>query len=380
MCTPRSWLPLGWLSSLWYGRALTRLSTIALLAGALFLPAGTVFASQDDATEEAAPKKRKWITHKVVPGETFDTIGARYGVSKNEIIRWNKKRLGKKQWLYAGKTIKIFARVAPPPREKITYRVKFGDTWAKIAGKFNVSTNDLRRWNKKVPKRFKAGTNLTVYTNPRLPPPGAEGESGEALPTIDVRDGGRAVGKPHRGKLISGVRMPKSKLYTLRDPDKSYGTSHAVRTIHTAIATFRRDTSWEGKIVIADLSKQGGGRMRPHKSHQVGRDVDIRLPKKPGAKKNSGSKGIDWDMSWRLVKAFIDTGQVEYIFLDYQRQKLLLNAAKAAGVGTKELRKYIQYPQGSKKNKGVVRHSKGHYVHIHVRVKCAPGNRQCLSA
>jgi LysM repeat protein len=373
---------------------LIRPSTIALLAGAFFLAGGAAFAEPadqkeaaavdgDEAPDEdalAAKPKREWVSHKIVPGESFEDIGARYGVSKNEIIRWNKKTFSKKEWLYAGRTLKIYARTAPPPRERITYKVKFGDTWAKIATRYNVPVSDLQRWNKKVPKRFKAGTNLLVYTNPRMPPPGADGESAAPLPSISVRDGGRAVGKPHRGKLISGVRLPKSDLYTVRDPDKSFGTTHAVKTIHSAIAIFRRDTSFEGKIVIADLSKQGGGRMRPHKSHQAGRDADIRLPRKPGAAKDSGSKGIDWDMSWRLVKSFIDTGEVEYIFLDYSRQKLLLEAAKEAGVSSKQLKKYIQYPQGSKKNKGIVRHAKGHNVHIHVRVKCAPGNAQCLSA
>jgi murein endopeptidase len=121
--------------------------------------------------------------------------------------------------------------------------------------------------------------------------------------------------------------------------------------------------------------------MRPHRSHQAGRDADIRLPRKPGASlKNGSASTVDWDMSWQLVKAFIDTGQVEYIFLDYSRQKYLLRAARDAGTSAKDLERYIQYPQGSRKNKGIVRHSKGHNIHIHVRVKCAPGNSRCGSA
>src|SRR5690606_6118607 len=163
---------------------------------------------------------------------------------------------------------------------------------------------------------------------------------------LSVRDNGIAIGSPHHGKLANGVRLPESKLYTIRDPDKAYGTSHAVKTIHTAIATFRRDTGYTGKIVIADLSKQGGGRMRPHKSHQVGRDADIRLPRKPGASQKDGSAStVDWDMSWQLVKSFIDTGEVEYIFLDYARQKYLLKAARDAGAPSKDLEPWIQYPR-----------------------------------
>ena len=120
--------------------------------------------------------------------------------------------------------------------------------------------------------------------------------------------------------------------------------------------------------------------MRPHKSHQVGRDADIRLPRIPGASQKDGSPStVDWAMSWQLIKAFIDTGEVEYIFLDYSRQKYLLKAAREAGVSGKDLERYLQYPQGARKNKGVVRHSKGHNIHIHVRVKCAPGNSRCVT-
>jgi murein endopeptidase len=338
-------------------------------------------ASASAATPEAETPKRQWITHKVVPHERYEDIGARYGVSREEIIRWNKKRLGSKQWIYAGMKLKIFARRVAPARQKITYRVEFGDTWAEIATKFNVPVPHLRAWNKSVPKAFRAGTRLVVYTNPRPVLPGSGPDGAPPVPELSVRDNGMAIGSPHRGKLVHGVRMPESKLYTVRDPDKAWGTSHAVKTIHTAIATFRRDTAYAGKVVIADLSKQGGGRMRPHKSHQVGRDADIRLPRKPGASQKDGSAStVDWDMSWQMVKAFIDTGQVEYIFLDYSRQKYLLQAARDAGMTKKDLERYIQYPQGSRKNKGIVRHSKGHNIHIHVRVKCAPGNSRCVSA
>jgi murein endopeptidase len=335
-------------------------------------------ASLTPIDDEPVAPKREWVEHRVVPQEKYEDIGLRYGVSREEIVKWNKKRLGSKQWIYAGMKLKIWARKQAPPRQKIKYRVAFGDTWAEIATKFNVPVAHLRAWNKSVPKQFNAGTPLTIYTNPKAVAGTVDGRA--PIPELSVRENGLAIGSPHRGKLANGVRLPDSKLYTVRDPDKAFGTSHAVKTIHSAIATFRRDTGYAGKVIIADLSKQGGGRMRPHKSHQVGRDADIRLPRKPGASQKDGSPStVDWDMSWQLIKAFIDTGQVEYIFLDYSRQKYLMQAARDAGVSGKDLERYLQYPQGSRKNKGVVRHSKGHNIHIHVRVKCAPGNSRCVT-
>ncbi|MEM6990552.1 MAG: hypothetical protein AAF721_08650, partial [Myxococcota bacterium] len=71
--------------------------------------------------------------------------------------------------------------------------------------------------------------------------------------------------------------------------------------------------------------------------------------------------------------------EVEYIFMSTSRQRMLHRAAKDAGATNGELKKLIQYPSKAKTNKGLVRHSKGHDSHIHVRFKCAPDNKRCDS-
>lgn len=356
---------------------------LVLVLGAWCSRPGDAFAR---SARSAAPAKgkqtdRRWIEHEVIPHERLDDIAARYGVSRKAIIRWN-KRLRKKAWIYAGQTLKIHARRFPPPREKIAYEVQFGDTWQEIADKYDVRVSDLRAWNKKVPRRFKAGTRLTVYTNPmEALPPEEEGDAGtEPLPTFKVRAGGWSVGKPNRGRLVNGVQLPANDLYTIRDPDKAWGSSHAIEQLQKTIATWRRDTGFAGPLVIGAISRRGGGRFRPHRSHQSGRDVDIRLPKKAGASLRSNDPSdIDWRASWGLVKAFVDSGEVEYIFLDWYRQRRLYRAAKAAGATDEELRRAIQYPRARKTNHGLVRHAKGHVVHIHVRINCAPAASRCQS-
>ncbi len=334
-------------------------------------------AAAGDDTEE-----RTWVKHKVVPRERLDDIEARYGVTRKELVRWN-KRLKTKQWIYAGQTLKIKARRVPPPREKITYIVEKGDRWLKIAEKFNVRESDLRYWNRKVPRAFRVGQKLVVYTNPMEvePPPGEE-DAGptKAPPSLKIRSTALSVGKPNRGRIQNGIQLPESEYYTLRDPDRSYGSSHAVKVIHDSIASFRVETGYTGEIKIADLSKRGGGRLRPHSSHQSGRDVDIRLPKRKGvAKGDTSISAIDWDLSWALVKAFIDSGEIEYIFLVTARQKALRKAAKRAGASDEEVARAIQYPGKRGTNKGIVRHAKGHTMHIHIRIKCADSNSRCVS-
>jgi murein endopeptidase/LysM repeat protein len=383
-------------------RAIAWSAVVAIaMFGAPTFPAASasdrVFHSADAANtpqpEEAAKPWRQWVTHTIVPRETLDEIANRYGVKPSEVVAWNKKLLGGGAMLRAGKPLKIHARVDIPPRKKIKYKVEFGDTWGEIAVKFNIEPDDLRSWNKNVPKQFKAGQSITVYTNPRPRPklqtnpnyvPGedavAVGLQPDALPAIDVPRGGVSIGRPTKGRLYNGVQVPETDYYDVRRPDEAWGSSHTVLQLQTAIATFRRDSGYEGKIVIAALSKENGGRFRPHRSHQSGRDIDIRLPKKRGADlKSDDPNDIDWEASWKLIDAFIDTGEVEYIFLDYSRQKRLYDAAKKLGVKSDELGKAIQYPRARKTNNGLVRHAEGHLIHIHVRIECPDDQARCES-
>lgn len=369
-----------------------RAARCGLLAlGLLFVPvrADAAFrapaseAEANGAAAETTKPTRKWITHRVVPRERLDEIAARYGVTKQGLIRWN-KRLKQSTYIYAGQKIRVYAKKFPPPREKITYVVQRGDSWNAIANKHNVEASDLRNWNRKVPRRFKAGTKLTVYTNPVAPKPAAagsaEGLTEAQLPEIDVRRGGLAVGKPNRGWLLRGVQLDESDMLKVRDPDKAWGTTHTLENLQTAVAKFRAKTGHDDALLVGAISKRKGGKFRPHSSHQTGRDVDLRMPKRRGADpKSSAISDIDWDKTWVLVKELIDTGEVEYIFLDWNRQKRLYKAARRAGASRSDVEKAIQYPRAKKTNNGVVRHAKGHNVHIHIRFKCAPKNGRCVS-
>jgi len=352
----------------------------------------TLACATTGATAKAAPPttgltplfggEREWVKHRVVGKETLDWIAARYGVSRSDIIRWNRKKLGKKAWIYAGQKLRIHAPTpVPPPREKISYKVKRGDTWSGIAKRHNLPQAQLRAWNKKVPRAFRAGTWLVVWTNPEAPSVPEEEAALEGaaapLPTFSIKPGGLSVGKPSRGSLSHGVPLPKSDMYTVRNADKAYGATHAIEQMMLAMASFRATSGYDQKLVIGAMSLKKGGRFRPHKSHQSGRDVDIRMPRNVGVKRVKSTSDIDWRATWHFVKALAATGEVDYIFMSWSRQRLLYRAAKAQGATSAELKTLIQYPRKPKTNNGLVRHSKGHDTHIHVRFKCAAGNGRC---
>jgi murein endopeptidase len=351
--------------------------------------------------EPAPPKfavkqlsKPKWIKHEVIPGERLDDIAVRYDVRRESLIRWNKLDADAPK-IYAGRELAVYTKHIPPPPQKLIYTVESGDTWAKIAAEYHVDADDLRiRWNPKIPRKFKIGQEIVIWVDPLNDPQlladvdapdtrahASAGTSvGPKLPQVAIKSGSVSVGTPNRGKLVNSIALPENaKLYTVRKPDEAFGSSHTLHNLQLAIANFRQATGYSGEVVIGAISKQGGGRLRPHSSHQSGRDVDVRLPLKNASGSADNADDVDWDATWALLQAIVATGEVQYIFLSTSRQKLLYKAAKRAGASKDMLERMIQYPRKSGSNDGIVRDESGHTAHFHVRFTCAPNETRCES-
>ena len=362
-------------------------------------------ASEDDTPrpEVKTLAKAKWIKHVIIPGERLDEIATRYNVRKDSLIRWNKLDK-KKPRIYAGRKLAVYTKHIPPPQQKLIYTVQYGDTWNKIAKAHHVDPDHLRlRWNSKVPRKFKAGQEIVIWVDPLNDPrlldgsqdkrskaaggTSTSGRSGStsgtapaALPMVAIPTGSISVGKPNRGKISNSIELPDNKaLYTKRKPTESYGSSHTLHNLQLAIANFRQATGYTGDLVIGAISKKGGGRLRPHSSHQSGRDVDIRLPLKRKGGNADNMDDVDWDATWGLIQALVATGEIQYIFLTTDRQKRLYKAAKNAGASKDMLERLIQYPNKKGTNNGIVRHEAGHTAHIHVRFTCGANETRCES-
>jgi murein endopeptidase/LysM repeat protein len=333
----------------------------------------------------------KWLDHTIIPGERIDDIAARYDVSVESLVRWNK--LDKKNpKLYAGRELAVYTKHIPPPQRKLVYEVEFGDTWTKIAAAHHVDVELLReRWNPKVPRKFKAGQEIVIWIDPLRDPnfgsgdpnfisglSGTSAAANAALPLAAIPRGSISVGEPHDGRIVNSVQLPENKqLYTIRKPEEAYGSSHALDQLQLAIARWRRDSGYTGSLKIGSISKQGGGKLRPHSSHRSGRDVDIRLPLEGNDGSADDVDDVDWDALWSLVMALVDTGEVETIYLTSDRQKYLHAAAKRAGTSADTIDRVLQYPDKGGRNNGIVRHQHGHDGHIHVRFSCASNETHC---
>ncbi|PRP96578.1 penicillin-insensitive murein endopeptidase [Enhygromyxa salina] len=330
----------------------------------------------------------RWIRHTTGPRETKADLAARYGTDAKMLRQWNPKTLARKRkFLREGVELRLKATRVPPPREPITYVAREGDTWESVAVDHRVDVRDLKSYNNAAnadsldelaPER-----ELLVWVDPAIPWTVNRFPGPEIDPAwLDIPQGALSHGHPNRGRIKGEpCQLPEiPQLYTRRFDRIAHGSSHAIEVIVTAFANFRRDTGYAGEIFVGSISRPHGRRFPPHRSHQSGRDVDIRVPMLPwfNTMIDPPPEQIDWRATWALIDAFLATGEVSMIFLDHDLQRHLYYAAMSMGVSAEELDEIITWPlRSGTKGKKIVRHSKGHDGHIHVRMKCGDNEPGC---
>lgn len=110
------------------------------------------------AKKQARPQQGRKVTHTVVSGDNLWDLGQRYKVSSRSIAKWNgfaprdTLKLGQKLVIWqksssANNIAKTNAGIEQAIIRNITYKVRRGDSFARIADKFNVRISDIERWN-----------------------------------------------------------------------------------------------------------------------------------------------------------------------------------------------------------------------------------------
>jgi penicillin-insensitive murein DD-endopeptidase len=207
-----------------------------------------------------------------------------------------------------------------------------------------------------------------------------------------VTDGGSiAYGRPNRGRLIDGVKLPdQGPGYTTaaiwRHRGNRWGTDELVGLLKGVSRRIKKPG--QPRLVIADLSgMQGGAAHAFHRSHQNGRDVDILYflkdaqgkPIEPDVMHVLDGKGVARDGSgitldvprtWRLVRELLTAQEayVQYIFVYRTFAEKLLEHAIATG----EPEAVIMRATRALKQPG---DSAPHNDHMHVRIYCPPSDR-----
>ncbi len=281
--------------------------------------------------------------------------------------------------------------------------VQRGETLEHVARVYGCSTEAVLKANNLRTTLVKAGTvvkvpacNVAARARQRARPDDLDAKAEKALAVIDGAsvvktsraaeiiepgdaDGAsESVGRPWDGALVNGERMPRGEGYELRRPQRAYGASHVVDHLKHVIAEVRALYPEVHTLAIGDLSREGGGRIGAHHSHQSGLDVDVgfyyrRVPEGYPDAFVAANEELDLQATWALLTAFartsdLDTG-VQMIFLDYAVQARLYKFASQRGTPESDLEAIFQYPRGKDALVGIVRHWPHHTDHLHVRFK-----------
>ena len=112
------------------------------------------------AKKQSRPQKGRKIFHTVKSGDNLWDIGRKYKVNSKSIAKWNgfaprdTLKLGQKLVIWQKETSKTtyannksLHNVENAIMRNITYKVRSGDSFARIADKFNVLISDIERWN-----------------------------------------------------------------------------------------------------------------------------------------------------------------------------------------------------------------------------------------
>ncbi len=322
---------------------------------------------------ELVEGSRDWLVHRVVGRETIDQIAYRYGVKPRSVRMWNGISEGAER-AKRGARLRVKARKIPPARVALKYVVRPGDSWASIGVRFGVDSNELRALNWEQSATLTVGQIIEMWVDPVV----FHWVATEDADPTKVRPGAVGIGPPQSGALVNGVQLPHNDYYQLRLPPSSYGTTFSIEAVLRGIVLFEARSDYGPPLIFGSMSWRHGGPLTGHVSHQSGRDLDIALPlleKHPRGVPIRADR-VDWDATWSLVTAMFDTKDVVVVFLDYELQKPLFEAATRLGATSEERAQYLQYPRGAQAP-GLVRHSPGHDAHVHIRFACGPYEMEC---
>lgn len=142
--------------------SLLRMATPPDTSFDLHLPAGTATLFQQRVAAIPESRRNSWRYHRVTADETLESVARTYHVGVDELAAANQLQTGQSLSGVEALVVPV-APAAVPGAHTVLYTVRRGDTLVSIADRFGVSLDQLRRWNK-IPSGIKveAGRKLHV--------------------------------------------------------------------------------------------------------------------------------------------------------------------------------------------------------------------------
>jgi murein endopeptidase len=179
----------------------------------------------------------------------------------------------------------------------------------------------------------------------------------DELPSL----GSVSIGFADRGRVLNAVQMPQDPAWIVERPNLAYATRETVDALAQVFRSVHRRFPDSAPARLSHVGAKDGGYLRPHRSHQSGRDADIglfyrgdRIPPRGTARE----KFMDPARNWALLRALITETDVQLILVDRRIQVVLQRYALAIGEDARWVGQIFTR---------IVKHARSHRDHFHVR-------------
>jgi|GEM_PF-949746 len=208
--------------------------------------------------------------------------------------------------------------------------------------------------------------------------------------------GSVSVGMTNRGRVLHSVELEDAETLRVKrgSEDARWGTAEMVSMIVTAAEAVAAAHPGS-RLNVGDISRQGGGRTRPHRSHRAGRDVDlgfylrdterdeevqsdrfVSLTRSGRGRNRGHSYSFDVIRNWALMRSLLENPgvAVQYVLVTPSLRRILLRHARETGADSELIQRFGEV---SARRSG----SASHRSHFHVRIYCSNGDRpRCVNA
>lgn len=177
------------------------------------------------------------------------------------------------------------------------------------------------------------------------------------------RIGSVSIGFADEGRMLNAVQMPSGKGWIVVQPDHAWGTRETIDGLIAAAGAVYQRFPDARPLRVNHISQREGGYVRPHHSHQSGRDADLGFYYNDEGIPNIRDRRpvMDAALNWALLRQLITQSDVQVILVDKKIRDFLHDYALSIGEDEAWLRSVFVGP------KPLVQHAKRHRDHFHVR-------------
>ncbi|HYS08702.1 MAG TPA: penicillin-insensitive murein endopeptidase [Myxococcales bacterium] len=146
--------------------------------------------------------------------------------------------------------------------------------------------------------------------------------------------GSISIGFADRGRVLNAVQMPSDPAWIVERPSYAYATRETVDALGLTFRAVRRQFPDSAPARLSHMGAKEGGFLRPHRSHQSGRDADIgffykgdRFPARGAPRERL----MDPARNWAMLRTLITDTDVQLILVDRGIQRVLKSYALSIG-------------------------------------------------